>query len=203
MFSNSLKNILHQLSQQPEWEQYQQYCEVKKCWQKIINPKIAQNTKPKAISRQILWVATSSSVWAQELSLQRYSFLKKLNSQLSFALTDIRFSPAHWTELSSTTPSQTKNDITNEQKMLLSPKNRLNNAKKVENTPKIDDPKIALTRWLEKIKTRAESQTQSYSPCPQCSSFTPIAELERWQVCSHCIAKKWSLEYRSNNPNKE
>ena len=203
MFSNSLKNILHQLSQQPEWEQYQQYCEVKECWQKIINPKIAQNSKPKSISRQILSIATSSSVWAQELSLQRYSLLKKLNSQLSFTLRDIRFSPALWTELSTTTSPATKNDIANEQKLSLSPVNRLNNAKKLENSEKIDDPKIALKRWLERIKTRAESATQPYLLCPQCGCFTPIAELERWQVCSHCIAKKWSSEYRSSNPNKQ
>ena len=203
MFSNSLKNILHQLSQQPEWEQYKQYCEVKECWQKIINPKIAQNSRPKSISRQILSVATSSSVWAQELSLQRYSLLKKLNAQLSFTLTDIRFSPASWTELSPTTPSQTKNDIANEQKMSSSLENRLNTTKKVENNQKFDDPKIALKRWLERIKTRAESATQPYLLCPQCGCFTPIAELERWQVCSHCIAKKWSLEYHSRTLNKE
>ena len=203
MFSNSLKNILHQLSQQPEWEQYKQYCEVIECWQKIINQKVAQNTKPKSISRQVLWIATSSSVWAQELSLQRYGFLKKLNSQLSFTLTDIKFSPARWTELSPTTPSQTKNDIANGQKLSLSSENRLNNAKKLENSQKIDEPKIALKRWLERIKTKAESPTQPYLLCPQCSSLTPISELERWQVCSHCIAKKWSLEYRPTTQNKE
>ena len=199
MFSNSLKNILHRLSQQPEWEQYQQYCEVKKCWQKITNQKIAYNTQPKFISRQILWVATSSSVWAQELSLQRYSLLKKLNSQLTFTITDIRFSPGNWTESSLTSQSEAKNhNITKFPKPPILPK-----IKGLKNSPKIDDPQIALKKWLEKIQNRAESQTQPYLPCPQCSSLTPIPELERWQVCSHCIANKWSLEYRPSTSNKE
>ncbi|MGV2390306.1 MAG UNVERIFIED_CONTAM: DUF721 domain-containing protein [Microcystis novacekii LVE1205-3] len=41
--------------------------------------------------RGVLSVATSSAALAQELSLQRYSLLKRLNSQLETPLSNIRF----------------------------------------------------------------------------------------------------------------
>ena len=202
MFSNSLKNILQQISQQPGWEQYRQHCELIECWQKITNQKIAQNTRPRYISRQVLWVATSSSVWAQELSLQRYSLLKKLNSQLTFTLTDIRFSPANWQKSSDDAVSHQEDVVINPEKSTISRKNAIYSVKTPEDEAKIDDPQLALQKWLEKIKARAQSQTQPCFPCPQCNSPTPVQELERWNVCGHCIAHKWSLEYRPPTQNK-
>ncbi len=196
MFSNSLQNILQHLAQQPGWEKYRQQQEVVQCWSKIINPQIAQNTRPRFISRQILWVATSSSVWAQELSLQRYSLLKKLNSQLTFTISDIRFSSVDWHKSSENLALKKPDEVRKTQ-------NQIFIGKKAENNPEINDPKIALQKWLKNLKTRAESPTKPFFPCPQCGSPTPASELERWQVCCHCVANKWSLEYRLPNPNND
>ena len=201
MFSNSLKNILQHLAQQPGWEQYRQHQEVMECWSKIINPKIAQNTRPRFISRQILWVATSSSVWAQELSLQRYSLLKKLNSQLTFTLSDIRFSSVDWHKSSENLPLKKEDEVKKAKNLAISAKNKTFIDKKLENDPEINDPKIALQKWLKNLKNRADSPTIPFFPCPQCGSPTPASELERWQVCCHCVADKWSLEYRLPNQN--
>ena len=148
------------------------------------------------ISRQVLWVATSSSVWAQDLSLQRYSLLKKLNSKLTFTLTDIRFSPANWKKSSD-------NWASDREEIVIKPQKALDSAKNPEDEPKIDDPKLAIQKSLEKIKARIELSTQSGCFCPQCGSPTPAPELERWKVCHHCIAHKWSLEYRPPTQNKD
>ena len=60
--------------------------------------KISQNTRPLYFSREVFGIATSSAVWAQELTLQRYSLLKRVNQQLNFNVKDIRFTPARWTD---------------------------------------------------------------------------------------------------------
>lgn len=203
MFSNSLKKILQQISQKPEWEQYRQYCEVQEHWQKIASRKIAQNTQPKFISRQILWIATSSSVWAQELSLQRYSILKKLNPKLTFTLTDIKFSPADWNKLSQDYGSEPIGKKETKIKQLKSTNKDLNQAKELENNHITNDPAVALQEWLEKIQLKANSPTLPHSLCPQCNSLTPLQELERWQVCCHCISNKWLAEYHTLSQNKE
>ncbi|HHP7232314.1 MAG TPA: DUF721 domain-containing protein [Xenococcaceae cyanobacterium] len=233
MFSNSLKNILQQITQQPGWEQYQQYCEVKGCWQKIINQKIAQNTCPISISRQVLWVATSSAVWAQELSLQRYNLLKKLNAQLTFTLTDIRFSTTNWHKLPNNivspqedvnknaeisnaaskiaidevrgSPVVSRRGLSDPDRDLELPQTKasLDFDTIANDETKINDPKLALQKWLEQLKARIESPVESYFSCPQCGSPTPAIELERWQMCCHCIAHKWSLEYRPPTQTQE
>ena len=95
MSFDSLDGVLAALKQQsiPELQQYHRLLE---SWQAIVEPSVALQTRPLYVSRQILWVATSSSVWAQTLSLQRYALLKKLNAELSEPLVDIRFSTAQW-----------------------------------------------------------------------------------------------------------
>src|SRR5512141_2607553 len=97
MTFQSLNHLLIVLENQPEWAQYQRYRRLCRCWEKMIEPQVIPHTRPLYIQRNILWVATSSAVWAQNLSLQRYSLLTKLNRQLSGdPLIDIRFSSAQW-----------------------------------------------------------------------------------------------------------
>ena len=96
MSFKSLDNLLTTLQQQPQWESYHYYRQVLTIWETVLDPAILSYTKPLAIRRQVLWVATLSPVWAQNLTLQRYGLLKKLNSQLTQPLTDIRFSAALW-----------------------------------------------------------------------------------------------------------
>lgn len=61
-------------------------------WEKAVGGKIAGNTQAIKIKKQTLYVNTSSSVWAQELSLMKNQLIKKLNSCLGEeAIHDIRF----------------------------------------------------------------------------------------------------------------
>jgi predicted nucleic acid-binding Zn ribbon protein len=179
MFLNPLERILNKVIQQPEWKNYRQYRQIIECWQQVVNQQVLKNTKPLYQEREILYVATSSAVWAQELSLQRYFLVKKLNNQLSFTLKDIRFSPASWHHKP-------------KQEVVKIPLPEINLQKyKTETEPNID-AKTAVESWLNNIK----SNSQNLATCPQCQSLTTQAELTRWGVCRYCIAQKWHSEYR-------
>ena len=77
MSFKSLDNLLTTLQQQPQWESYHHYRQVLGVWETVLDPALLSYTKPLAIRRQVLWVATLSPVWAQNLTLQRYGLLKK------------------------------------------------------------------------------------------------------------------------------
>ena len=204
----SLDKILSKITQQPEWQEYNQYQQLVTCWSKVVNRKISQNTRPIYFSRGILGIATSSAVWAQELTLQRYSLLKKLNKHLNFDVNDIRFTPARWAD------NITRDNQTNLAKNLNNQDNiAAFNARQVVSETEIVPPETAkesLQNWLEKIKKRSlrdpDSGSQTLPLCPQCNSPTPQKELERWHLCCHCMAQQKHLEYRpttffnTNNP---
>lgn len=55
-------------------------------------------------------------------------------------------------------------------------------------SPKLDGtPVETFHDWAAKIQKRA----QRLPKCPRCQSPTPIGELQRWGVCSLCIAQDW------------
>lgn len=186
MFFDSLKSVLNNVIQQPEWEKYREYSQIIDCWQQVVNSQILKHTKPLYQERGILYVATSSAVWAQELSLQRFSLLKKLNLCLNSPLKDIRFSPASW-----------HNQVKQENIIIPSQEIKQQQLKK-ENQPQVD-ANTAVQNWLNQIK----NNSQNLTTCPQCQSFTPQAELSRWGVCRYCIAQKWHNEYRPTVNEKE
>ncbi|MBE9167910.1 DUF721 domain-containing protein [Pleurocapsales cyanobacterium LEGE 06147] len=201
---NSIDRILEKLEQQPGWEQYQQYRRLLKCWQAIIDRKIAENARPLYVAREVLWVATSSSTWAQELSLRRYNLLQQLNAELPFQLVDLRCSPAWW--------HQTKNSHTSTNPL---PTDRQQHPSKVainlttsspstDNNSQIDTPTsnsaekrsqqlaASFQRWAQTIQVRS----QDLPLCPQCGCPTPNGEIQRWGFCYYCAAQRWSEKSR-------
>lgn len=201
MYFNSLEQILNQLEQQPGWEKFCEYRQLLKCWQNTVSSNTAQHTRPLYIERQILWVATSSAARAQELSFQRYSLLKKLDQQLPFALKDIRFSSSNWhqaTELNFT--QQTLFKISNQQKSKINLSNSQVGKKKLENNPgkllQVTSPSKKAKAAAERLLHTIKQNSTAFIACPNCNSPTPIKEIERWSLCYHCVAQKWSQEYR-------
>ena len=96
MSLHCLDKILAGITKQAGWEEYRHYEQVLQLWPKIINPRLPAQTRPFSLNRGVLSAATSSDALAQELSLQRYSLLKRLNSPLETPWDDIRFSAARW-----------------------------------------------------------------------------------------------------------
>ena len=194
----SIDQILAKIQQQPGWEQYQQYCQILECWQKNVPTNTEKHTRPLYIKRQVLWVAVSSSARAQELSFQRYHLLKKLNTQLPFSLKDIRFSTSEWKQVVEPKLNSDRIPIVNKnQKSAINLNYKKNNtvfSSKNNNSPNAisNDPQESVRRWLELLQTRSDSD----KCCSQCGSLTPDIELKRWNCCHHCMAKKWSTEYR-------
>ena len=206
MHFNSLESILEQLEQQPGWEKFRDYRQLLKCWDNAINQNTAKHTRPLYITRQVLWVATSSSARAQELSFQRYTLLKRLNKQLPFTLKDIRFSSSRWhvstDEINRSEimfrASEQKSDL----KSQFEPKNKdkaidtkvvnkslQNNINEPSNSAKA---KMAARRWLDKVN----QNSSSWSACPKCNAPASIKEIKRWNLCYLCVSRQWSEEYR-------
>jgi predicted nucleic acid-binding Zn ribbon protein len=216
---SSIGQVLAKIQQQPGWEQYQQYCQLLECWEKTVTENTARFARPLYLKREVLWVATSNSARAQELTFQRYSLLKKLNSELPFSLKDIRFSTSGWK--SRIEPIQSKDAVAmvrarpyHSRVGFVSPvpnhhqdATNFNDSTDFERSPEVNfeaidsqsliarvhrDPQAIVRRWIELAKTK-NNQLQS---CPECGVSTPEAELKRWNLCHHCIAKKWSTKYR-------
>lgn len=211
MFFTSLEQTLAKLTHQPSWEQYQQYRELLNCWQQIVSKEINKQTRPLYIDRNVLGVATSSSVWAQELTLQRYTLLKKLNSQLTFSLKDIRFSPSQWQTSDRNLLAQSNQDshsmhpsrininaaqisdnselrTPNSETVAVAGFPRLSKLSNLKGKLKRDDPQAVVQCWINALQVRSPK----LSICPQCQSPTPEGELKRWSLCCHCAAKNWS-----------
>lgn len=187
MFLNPLDRILKRVIQQPEWDKYREYYQIVNCWQQVVNKQVFKHTRPLYVDRQTLYVATSSAVWAQELALQRYSLIKKLNARLDFTIKDIRFSPARWENK----PKKEVIEVPLQEvdlKKLRAEKARKN----LEQTETKTDANTAIQSWLENIK----KSSQNSATCPQCQSVTFQTEIERWQMCRYCIARQWNNEYR-------
>ena len=53
-----------------------------KIWDKIVGPKISNNTEPISIKNGVIIIKTNNSVWRQELQFQKQKIIKKLNQKL-------------------------------------------------------------------------------------------------------------------------
>ncbi len=179
MSFKSLNDILGSLETQAKLLEHP-FQQLLHFWSEIVGVAIATHTRPLAIQYDVLRVATSSAAWAQNLTFQRQSLLRKINDQLPKPLVDIRFSTVGWhlpkTEIHQTTtelnhPSYVDDEVTLSITVL----------------PTTKDPQVAFQQWVDTLQTRA----RSLPLCPECGCATPIGELQRWQVCSICAAKRW------------
>lgn len=185
-----------QLEQQPGWEKFREHRQLLMCWPKVVGASNSSHTRPLYINRQVLWVATSTSARAQELSFQRYALLKKLNKQLSFTLKDIRFSSSQWHQAPvQVNPELNIFSISDKYKLLASSpasKALSKEQKKGKKTTSVTKAKAAVECCLETIR----QNSLLFSSCPKCKVSTPEEEIKRWNSCYHCVAQKWSQEYR-------
>lgn len=193
MSLNSLDQLLNAILAQPQWEKQRRFNELVKCWNQIINAKVAQNTRPYCLRDDTLFISTSGSVWAQNLSLQRYNLLKKINRRASQPIKELRFSPAKWYPY--TAPTEIEADVSNIHPSLIKIDDSLTKTE-LERSPsdKISNPQEAMKRWF----THIQQQSQSFPLCPNCQASTPPGELKRWGVCSCCFAQQSSYINPSN-----
>lgn len=186
MAFHSLNHVLGSLESQYKQQHQQQLQQVLGHWHAVVGAVVAAQTRPISVQRGVLKVATSSSAWAQNLVFERQRILEKLNQVVPRSLTDIRFSTAQWAEIPLATfpGEQEQRDLWRLHPSRLQAK-EISQLNPVGLPP--DNPLIAFQNWAMIVRSR----TQHLPHCPQCHSPTPIGELERWQICSLCVSKRW------------
>ncbi|MBD2693595.1 DUF721 domain-containing protein [Anabaena catenula] len=180
MSLKSVNSILGILEQEAKWQQ-QPFQLLLKCWGEVVGTVVAAQTRPLSIQRDVLWVATASAAWAQNLTFGRKTILLKLNQKLSTPLIDIRFSTAEW-KISPITP---KPQIVTPQEHPSYLGTRISN---FEVKPAVNNASAAFDDWA---RVRQE-RSLGLPLCPHCQCPTPPGELQRWGVCSPCAAKQSS-----------
>jgi predicted nucleic acid-binding Zn ribbon protein len=166
MSLQDLSAILKIMTDKPTWEGYRQYCHLVELWQQVVSPAIAEQTRVLSLSHGVLWVATPSAVWAQNLMLQRQDLLAKLQG-LGAQVADIRFSSANWYKGKSV--QQLREDTGGHPSHV------------GEITEGIKGAGFAA--WVEQMRRLQEVLPS----CPVCAAPTPVGELERWGVCRLCV----------------
>ncbi|HHY12974.1 MAG TPA: DUF721 domain-containing protein, partial [Firmicutes bacterium] len=95
--SNIIKESLHNMGILTKATRFQVFWR----WSRIVGD-IARNAKPRRLDGDVLYVATSSSTWAQELTLMRRQIISMINKNLGGNyLKEIRFSEHLWGTTSS------------------------------------------------------------------------------------------------------
>lgn len=177
MSLNSLDKLLGAFVEQTGWNE-QPLQRVLNCWCDVVGVAVALHTRPVYVQRGVLSVATSSAAWAQNLTFERQRILAKLNPRLATPLEDIRFSTAGWQRRSDRTVAVTSNKN--------HPSCIATTSAVKGNRVQAKTPQMAFQRWAEVTRLRS----QNLPLCPQCHCPTPPGELDRWQVCSLCAARK-------------
>jgi len=177
----SLNHILDTVTNQPQWQGPLEFQRLLKCWTEVVGTKTAQQTRPYLISRDVLYVATSSSVWSQELKFKRHQILKKVNALLSEPLTDIHFSTARWKQ-----DFDSVNETLNPQSSGVV-EVASESQEEQASTPKA--PQLTFQQWAQVM----QEKSRSLPLCPQCQCPTPDGELQRWNLCGLCAAKQWQV----------
>jgi len=170
-----IQNILKVLEEQPEWETQREYRRLVDSWNQVVDSVAAQNSRPVSLGRQTLWIATSNSVWAQTLTLKRFTILQQLEVLVPNVVKELRFSSANW---------YNRKIVSEHPSVIVSPESL---------TPPLDQatvstPQEVFQNWTKLIQQRGGELLL----CPQCQSPTPPGELTRWSVCAFCMAKEWS-----------
>lgn len=185
MAFTSLQKLLGSLEHQDRWKGQRQFQQLLACWSDVVGEAVAAQTRPVSIQRRVLYVATSSAVWAQNLSFERLRIVEKLNARLPVGVTDIRFSTAHW-------QGDTPHSRPPLSEAALLWQNHPSRAASAASTagPESADPQTAFRQWARTMRTRL----QHLPLCPSCQSPTPLGELQRWSVCSLCAAQQMGGE---------
>lgn len=185
MSLTSLRHELGRLHSQPNWQAQKHLQMVLTQWLEVVGTAVAAQTHPYAIQRGVLYVATSSPIWAQNLAFQRQVIIEKLNARLKTrSLSDIRFSTQHW----QSRPSSQRQSEAAERLWIEHPSRIQTQAKdSISKSGTIKDPNDVFQRWA----TTMQARSQHLPHCSACQCPTPTGELQRWGVCAMCAIQKW------------
>jgi predicted Zn-ribbon and HTH transcriptional regulator len=151
-------------------------------WHSIVG-EIAQNAFPRRIDGDVLYVATSSSVWSQELTFMATSILGKVNHALGGAyFRDIRFSEHLWRQISKAEGHYVRRV------------RRKQERRTRRSSADVDgDLSEVFSRLRETMRHRVSSlAAKGYRSCPRCGYFFPEIKKE----CPMCKARREFYVYK-------
>jgi predicted nucleic acid-binding Zn ribbon protein len=184
----SIGAIVNALERQTLWQERRAFDRLLKAWPDAVGMAVSKHTRPLEIRQDVLQVATSNSVWAQQLGFQRQRILAKLNVSLTRPLKDIRFSPGQWHRRSNSEDWIASADfLAHPCCCPLEAEVAQKKRDKVESMQPTT-AREAFDRWAQKIQARS----RSFPLCPSCQCPTPPKELERWSVCALCSVDRGS-----------
>lgn len=177
----SLHRVIHHIKQ-TSWKEQQAFQQLLVEWSDIVGPNVSTQTEPiKITPKRVLQVATSSGVWAHNLSFERQALLRKINQRFNFELTDIFFTTSQWGSRSKSAYIPDRAEEHNLSRIRTRPQ---------PTQPKPENSQAAFERWADAI----QKQSQRLNICPQCECPTPQAELDRWDMCCLCGARAKFVE---------
>lgn len=189
MVWQSLEQVLGTFEQQRQWQKPQQLQSLLRIWPEVVGEAVAAHTRPQKIQRSTLLVATSSAVWAQNLSFERHRILAKLQTRLSIPIRDIHFSSAAWYHsLSAGQQLGSEQEMTawKQHPSQLPPVLKFPSSQSSLHTK--PNLRVATQHWRQRMQTRSHT----LPACPDCGCPTPPGELQRWGICAFCASKHWT-----------
>ncbi|MEM9137988.1 MAG: DUF721 domain-containing protein [Cyanobacteria bacterium P01_F01_bin.42] len=147
-------------------------------WQDIVGTSVSAQTTPMKITqKRVLQVATSSGVWAHNLSFERQAILNKINQRFKLGLTDVFFTTSQWGRqpLRAFTPDRAE-----------APSLSRVRSRALPSQPPPKTSQDAFERWAQAVQKRS----RRLNHCPECDCPTPQAELDRWDMCGLCNARQ-------------
>jgi predicted nucleic acid-binding Zn ribbon protein len=182
MSFNPLDNVLQSLTRQPGWESYRRYCQAIEGWKRVVSPRLLDRTRPVSLRDDVLSVATRSAALAQELSLQRYSLVRKMNPFLDEPIEDIHFSSARWFDLPPVPPDDAIEPAPIDEHPSYSAGEN-GSEKKAKN--------VHLSKeGFERLREKIDRRSRNWPLCPRCQSPSPNGEIDRWGHCAFCFARE-------------
>ena len=179
MAFTSLDKPLALVTKEKHWTHYRQYVEICSIWKNIVTHNILLNTNILSINKDIVYIATSSTGWSQELSFQKCSLLKKINQQLLYtSITKLHFSSAKWSR-----KNQLNISLHEREKISFFSCREMQSTASNIYKKESQTPQSAFEKWTMNV----QNQLTSFSVCPQCQRPASLHELKRWSKCYLCI----------------
>lgn len=184
-----MEGLIKGLESQESWQVQRQFRLVLMHWPKTVGFAVARKTRPISIQRGILYVSTATASWAQTLSYERMTILRKLNRYQRSPLTAIRFSAAQWTQNNAIASKAASSSDAALSRLSQHPSyiGEVPHLSGAESAEPVKTPQAAFQRWATALQDMQKVQ----AVCPLCRCHCPQGELDRWARCGHCAVKQW------------
>lgn len=192
MSFQSLNTVLRDVGEPSQFlgKRSSHFQQVLQHWSSIVGADLALHTRPHRLDRQVLKVATSSAVWAQNLQFERHRLRLKILEQVNLDLKDIQFSTAYW---QMPTPTDQSLASTQEQQEWQNHPSRIvvQSGLTVQRGRILGNPeRRTVAAQFSAWATACQLRNRSLPRCPRCQSPTPPGELSRWKMCSFCMGQQ-------------